>query len=67
MNMEKRGRRAAESESIIFYTELKIKKRKKKEKKLTAITVFSYFISSKKGELKFPEITITENQGVIFN
>jgi len=27
MNMEKRGRRAAESERIIFYTELKMKKK----------------------------------------
>lgn len=58
MNMEKRGRRAAESERIIFYTELKMKKKKN----LTAFTAFCYLISCKKGELKFTEIKITEKR-----
>lgn len=41
--------------------------KKKKMKILTAFTVFWYFTSCKKGELKFTEIKITEKQGVIFN
>lgn len=52
MNMEKRGRTAAESERIIFYTELK----RGGGGILTVSTVFWYFISCKKGELKFTKL-----------
>lgn len=61
MNMEKRDRRAAETERIIFHTKLKTKK--KNLKILTACPVSWYFISCEKQELKFTESKITEKQG----